>query len=56
VSVDGADIVVEPADTGAVPVDPLALLDGLAGRVPLEGVLAAPAPVVAGLSLLARTL
>ena len=36
--------------------DPLRLLDGLTGRVPLRDVLAAPDDVCAALGLLARSL
>lgn len=56
VSVNGEEIVVEPTDIGVVPADPLALLDGLSGRVPLCRVLGAPTPVVDALALLAHTL
>jgi len=41
---------------GAVTADPLQLLDGLSGRVPLGDVLAAPDDVRAALGLLARSL
>jgi uncharacterized protein (TIGR03083 family) len=59
VSVRGADVDVVPTEQDAperVPADPLALLDGLAGRVPLEEVLAAPDDVRAALGLLARSM
>jgi hypothetical protein len=57
VSVRGAAVAVEPADrTSAVAADPLRLLDGLGGRVPLRDVLAAPDDVCAALGLLARSL
>jgi hypothetical protein len=57
VSVRGAAVAVEPSEqTGAGAVDPLRLLDGLGGRVPLRDVLAAPDDVCAALGLLARGL
>jgi hypothetical protein len=57
VSVRGATVDVVPADPdGAVATDPLRLLDGLTGRVPLSDVLAAPDDVCAALGLLARSL
>ena len=58
VSVRGAAVDVVPADRGPTPLaaDPLLLLDGLTGRVPLRDVLAAPDDVRAALGLLARSL
>jgi len=58
VSVRGAAVEVTPVTerTDAVAADPLPLLDGLTGRVPLRDVLAAPDDVCAALGLLARTL
>ena len=58
VSVRGAAVEVTPVTerTVAVAADPLLLLDGLTGRVPLRDVLAAPDDVCAALGLLARTL
>jgi hypothetical protein len=57
VSVGGAVVAVEPAPrTGAVAVDPLLLLDGLTGRVPLAEVLAAPDDVLVALGVFARSL
>jgi uncharacterized protein (TIGR03083 family) len=58
VSVRGATVVVVPAaEPGdAVAVDPLMLLDGLTGRVPLRDVLAVPDDVRASLGLLGRSL
>lgn len=57
ISVRSATVAVEPAEqAGAVAADPLLLLDGLTGRVPLRDVLAAPDDVCAALGLLARSL
>jgi hypothetical protein len=59
VSVHGADVEVVPAERNAaapVPADPLPLLDGLSGRVPLDEVLAAPDDVRAALGMLARNM
>ena len=57
VSVRGATVEVVPADLdAAVAADPLRLLDGLTGRVPLRDVIAAPDDVRAALGLLARGL
>ena len=58
VEVQGPVVAVAPAASGdgAVPVDPLRLLDALAGRGPLDVALPAPEPVVTALGLLARTL
>jgi uncharacterized protein (TIGR03083 family) len=55
VAVRGATVEVVPADLDdAVAADPLLLLDGLTGRLPLRDVLAAPDDVRASFSLLAR--
>jgi uncharacterized protein (TIGR03083 family) len=58
VGVRGAVVEVAPAPDreGAVAVDPLRLLDALAGRGPLRAALGAPEPVVAALGLLGRSL
>jgi uncharacterized protein (TIGR03083 family) len=58
VSVCGAAVEVTPVTdrTDAVAADPLPLLDGLTGRVPVRDVLAAPDDVCAALGLLARSL
>jgi hypothetical protein len=69
VSVRGAAVAVQPIDrdvelglpnsrtrADVVAADPLPLLDGLGGRVPLRDVLAAPDDVCAALGLLARGL
>jgi len=57
VSVRGTTVEVVPADLdNALAVDPLRLLDGLTGRVPLRDVLAAPDDVCAALGLMARSL
>jgi hypothetical protein len=58
VSVQGpaVDVVTVTERDGAVAADPLPLLDGLSGRVPLRDVLAAPDDVRAALGLLARSL
>ncbi|MDT0349720.1 hypothetical protein [Pseudonocardia charpentierae] len=59
VSVQGADVEVVPGERNAaapVPADPLLLLDGLSGRVPLDEVLTAPDDVRAALGLLARNM
>ena len=57
-SVGGADVEVVPAERNAacVAADPLRLLDGLSGRVPLDEVLAAPDDVRAALGMLARNM
>jgi hypothetical protein len=67
--VRGAAVAVQPIDrdvelglpnsrtrADVVAADPLPLLDGLGGRVPLRDVLAAPDDVCAALGLLARGL
>ena len=58
VGVRGAVVEVAPATEreGAVAVDPLRLLDALAGREPLHAVLAAPEPVPTALGLLGRNM
>jgi hypothetical protein len=58
VSVQGAavDVVTVTERDGAVTADPLLLLDGLSGRVPLREVLAVPDDARAALGLLARSL
>jgi len=58
VSVHGADVEVVPAERNdaCVAADPLPLLDGLSGRVPLDEVLAAPDDVLAALGMLARNM
>lgn len=58
VGVRGAVVEVVPATDreGAVVVDPLQLLDALAGRGPLHAALAAPEPVLTALGLLGRNL
>jgi uncharacterized protein (TIGR03083 family) len=58
VGVRGAAVEVAPAADrdDAVPVDPLRLLDALAGRGPLRDALPAPDPVVTALGLLGRSL
>jgi uncharacterized protein (TIGR03083 family) len=58
VSVQGADVEVVPAEriAACVAAEPLRLLDGLSGRVPLDEVLAAPDDVRAALGMLARNM
>jgi uncharacterized protein (TIGR03083 family) len=59
VSVKGADVEVAPAEQDwptPVPAVPLALLDALSGRVPLDEVLAAPDDVRTAFGLLARSM